>query len=462
MTKAISEDFFLSTRSKRATKPALPYFDAFISAKKRPWSKQDQEGNIIASVAENKLCSDMVQERMSAVGTSFSKELLGYDNMKGLQPLREAFCNVLMSTFMKGVELRPEHLCVSSGCGAVIDNLFFCIGAAGSSVLIPAPYYPAFDNDLAVKADIKSVPVHLDLESPLGPQLDAATAAAAASGHPVTAILITCPNNPTGTVYSDDALQQMMEWGLLRKIHVVSDEVYGNSVFADDARFSSMEILARRLESKARESITNASGSLDNTAQGGLIDGMTNQSILDLVPKLVHIIFGLSKDFCGSGLRVGVLHTRNAKLLQALDNLSYFCAVSNVSQHTITQMLNDKEWLDLFFNENRRRLKHAYTVLEESLTSYDIPFTPSVAAMFTWLDLSEALVDPESWEAESDLWRELTETRGILLTPGSTCHSKKPGCFRFCWASVDPECIPEAARRIHEVYSSRVLSKKNA
>lgn len=34
------------------------------------------------------------------------------------------------------------------------------------------------------------------------------------------------------------------------------------------------------------------------------------------MPQLVHVVFGLSKDFCASGLRVGGLHTRNSTLMQ--------------------------------------------------------------------------------------------------------------------------------------------------
>ena len=37
------------------------------------------------------------------------------------------------------------------GCGAILDVLFHSITAAGDGVLIPAPYYPAFPNDLEVR-----------------------------------------------------------------------------------------------------------------------------------------------------------------------------------------------------------------------------------------------------------------------------------------------------------------------
>lgn len=35
-----------------------------------------------------------------------------------------------------------------AGCTAIIDNLIYALCDEGDGVLIPAPYYPAFDNDL--------------------------------------------------------------------------------------------------------------------------------------------------------------------------------------------------------------------------------------------------------------------------------------------------------------------------
>lgn len=52
---------------------------------------------------------------------------------------------------------------------------------AGEAVLIPAPYYPAFDNDLTVKCAIRPVPFHLDEQRPVGPQLQVRGGAVAAS-----------------------------------------------------------------------------------------------------------------------------------------------------------------------------------------------------------------------------------------------------------------------------------------
>ena len=51
---------------------------------------------------------------------------------------------------LQGLELRPEDITVLAGCGSVIDLLLHCITADGDSIGIPAPYYPAFDNDVKV------------------------------------------------------------------------------------------------------------------------------------------------------------------------------------------------------------------------------------------------------------------------------------------------------------------------
>ena len=42
---------------------------------------------------------------------------------------------------------QAEHLVLSAGCAAVLVQLSLLLFNAGDSVLVPAPYYPAFDHD---------------------------------------------------------------------------------------------------------------------------------------------------------------------------------------------------------------------------------------------------------------------------------------------------------------------------
>jgi aspartate/methionine/tyrosine aminotransferase len=52
-------------------------------------------------------------------------------------------------------------------------------------------------------------------------QLDAAAAEAAGRGIPVRGLLVTNPNNPLGTIYSDESLLEMLRWCLDNKVHYI-------------------------------------------------------------------------------------------------------------------------------------------------------------------------------------------------------------------------------------------------
>ena len=114
-------------------------------------------------MAQNFLTVDTVQRRLALAMPSAQPETTaGYDNMRGSDRLRRALAahmkRVLAPNHADGA-IDPDRLCVSAGAGAVIDNLFMTITSPGDGVLIPAPYYPAFDNDLRVRNGVRAIPV---------------------------------------------------------------------------------------------------------------------------------------------------------------------------------------------------------------------------------------------------------------------------------------------------------------
>lgn len=46
--------------------------------------------------------------------------------------------------------IRPEHVAFGSGASALLSHLALSLAEEGDAVLIPAPYYAAFDADLKV------------------------------------------------------------------------------------------------------------------------------------------------------------------------------------------------------------------------------------------------------------------------------------------------------------------------
>ena len=74
--------------------------------------------------------------------------------------MREAVARYMSHSLYAGRHIvNPEQLIIGAGCNAVLENLCFAIAEPGSAVLVPAPYYAAFDFDLSSRAGMAVVPV---------------------------------------------------------------------------------------------------------------------------------------------------------------------------------------------------------------------------------------------------------------------------------------------------------------
>ena len=185
-----------------------------------PWSLDNPRGCINLSVAENQMMADLLAPRLAAAGSAFAPELIYYQSTPGMPVLRAAMASYMSrSLYDHKYTIDPEKLIIGAGCNAVLENLVFAIADPGSAVLIPTPYYAAFDFDLAARAGMVIEPVippgvsgggaepgdkedaFTASAAPYYPSiaaLDAAYESALAKGHPPAALLISAPNNPLG------------------------------------------------------------------------------------------------------------------------------------------------------------------------------------------------------------------------------------------------------------------------
>lgn len=458
-----------SVRSGRLLKPMLSYIGALIRAQRDGiWDADARpDGWIPLVVAENKLGNAAMLERMAAV-TDCPTLVLNYSGMKGIRELQVSLARLMERFFLPGHSVHPQHICISSGCSAILDNMFYCLCDEGDGVLIPAPYYPAFDNDLQAKCCVHPLPFYLTETGAAGSganhgtngsspgsirqQLDAAAAEAAARGIPVRGLLITNPNNPLGTIYSEATIVEMLRWCLDNKVHYISDEIYALSVYKQQATFTSAITLAQQLVGQAGSG-NGAPAAADGGGDGSVAaDGVATGGgySQELVDTYVHLVYGLSKDWCASGLRVGLLYSRNARLQTALNSIAAFAGVSNHTQWVLAEVLGDHEWAASFLQQNQRALEGSYDSLTAALEQGGIPFLPAVGGMFVWVDLRRWLPEP-TWEAELALWQRICNDAKVVLTPGKDCHAAEPGFFRLCFAWMPPEALPEAVRRLERV-----------
>eukprot|EP00884_Botryococcus_braunii_P001067 jgi/Botrbrau1/10961/Bobra.0383s0015.1 len=159
----------LSERARRAhiENYVLKYFSPIegMLRSRGAWSDENRQGSIIMAVAENCLAYDLVADRMARAERLTWPEMAYPDNT-GTDEIRCAFAHYIGKHLLKGLRVDPHHLVVQAGCGSLVDMLFFSIADSKDAVLIPAPYYPAFDNDLTVRNEVSPIPVYLDRDAP--------------------------------------------------------------------------------------------------------------------------------------------------------------------------------------------------------------------------------------------------------------------------------------------------------
>jgi aspartate/methionine/tyrosine aminotransferase len=225
----------------------------------------------------------------------------------------------------------------------------------------------------------------------------------------VRALLFTSPDNPTGRAYSRKELAEIVEWADRAAIHLVMDEIYALSVYADRPFVSAASL-------------------------GPLGDR-------------VHVIWGFSKDFAASGLRAGVLFSENEEILSALDELAYWGCCSGHTQWLLARMLSDEAWVDEFVRLNRERLRSASVGVTRALGAHGLSYVEPEAGFFVLLDLRRFLSEP-TFAAEHALYRRLLERANVNLTPGAACRAAEPGFMRLCFAAVSPDVAVAGVERL--------------
>ena len=221
-------------------------------------------GYIPLCVAENKLLTDILADRMNQARTAETafneKQAYNYNSFLGLPICRDSISYFLYKHFYKpdltnsgingiipsGSEekdhsiedalryIKPDNICVSAGACAVLNNLF-CVLAdvnKGECCLLPAPYYAAFENDMSLLGGVIPYPMQNVSNARTGPtiqELDSIYAQAKADGYLPKFLLISNPNNPLGTIYPSQSILTMVQWSRSKNIHFIVDEIYALS-----------------------------------------------------------------------------------------------------------------------------------------------------------------------------------------------------------------------------------------
>src|ERR1700675_3892692 len=155
-----------------------------------------------------------------------------YCSTRGVPALREAIADYLQRT--RRLNVSAEQVLVGPGCKMALSLAMMGQIEPGGEVLYPDPgfpIYPSFTRGLGATA----VPFGLEEKNNFQPDLDEIAAKITAR---TTALIFNSPNNPTGTVFSGEALRRIAGLAEKHDLWILAAEIYGRILFRAEYKTS--------------------------------------------------------------------------------------------------------------------------------------------------------------------------------------------------------------------------------
>lgn len=149
----------------------------------------------------------------------------GYSTSKGIFSGRKAVMQYCQQKGIAGVDVDDIYL--GNGVSELIVTACMAILNAGDEILIPAPDYPLWTGASSLAG---ATAVHYMCDEQQDWYPDIADIRAKISDR-TRAIVIINPNNPTGSVYPTEILEQILEIAREHRLIVLSDEIYDKILY---------------------------------------------------------------------------------------------------------------------------------------------------------------------------------------------------------------------------------------
>jgi aspartate aminotransferase len=204
---------------------------------------------------------------------NFKEPVLAYGPAQGFLDLRQAIADYFGRY---NIALTASNVIITTGGSEAILFAFCVAGNPGDEIIIPEPFYTNY-NGYASIASIKIVPLPLRVEE--GFRLPSRSDIEAKITPRTKAILLCSPNNPMGTVYTEEELGRVAAIVKERNLFFIGDEVYKEFVY----------------------------------------DGAVHKSILEFpdIEDRTIVVDSISKRFSCCGARIGAFVTRNCEVYEA-------------------------------------------------------------------------------------------------------------------------------------------------
>lgn len=163
---------------------------------------------------------------------AIEKGLTKYTAAQGTLELRKAICDKMRRDH--GLEYNPNQVIASSGAKHSLSNSFAAILNPGDEVIVPVPYWVSYTEIIKLN---DGVPVLVPTKKENSFKITKEELMAAVTSN-TKAILLNTPNNPTGSIYTENELKDIADVAVKNNIYIISDEIYEKLAYDGKKHFS--------------------------------------------------------------------------------------------------------------------------------------------------------------------------------------------------------------------------------
>ncbi|SEV98833.1 pyridoxal phosphate-dependent aminotransferase [Natrinema salifodinae] len=315
----------------------------------------------------------------------------GYTTSAGILDLREAISEKLAAD---GLDHTTDEIIVTPGAKQALYEIVQALVGEGDEVVLLDPAWVSYEAMVKMAGgDLTRVDLS-DSEFQLEPALDDLEAAVS---DETELLIVNSPSNPTGAVYSDEALEGIRDLAVEHDVTVISDEIYKEITYG-----------------------------VEPTSLGTL-EGMADRTVT---------VNGFSKAYSMTGWRLGYFAGPEDLIDQAgkLHSHSVSSAVNFVQHAGIEALENTDTAVDQMVEAFRDRRDLVVDLLEE----HDVDVAVPEGAFYMMLPVDE---DDQAW-CEGAL-----EDAHVATVPGSAFGT--PGYARISYAASE-ERLQEGIERLAE------------
>jgi len=176
---------------------------------------------------------------IKAIKDGFTK----YTPVGGIDELKEAIIEKLEKD--NKLTYNKENIVVSCGAKHSLYNIAQALFGPGDEVIIPSPYWVSYPDQVLLNDAIPViVNTYEEDEFMLRPEVLKEKITSRSK-----ALILNSPSNPTGFIYTENALKEIAEIALKHNLYIISDEIYEKLIY-DNEKHISIACLSEEIKEK--------------------------------------------------------------------------------------------------------------------------------------------------------------------------------------------------------------------